>query len=196
MAGIVDLDHTGKVAIAIWEVATGQRLFTIPSDYNVEIYRMAFSPDGEHIALSRTLREPEFTHQLVTIDISTGKEMQVLSLGTSSYKVIWIVPDEVAFEYCGQTHKWNLVDGSDLTVAGATAYPAIRSDGSFAASPCFGVGISLWDYPTGREIGCLEVPVDSFGYKSLSFSPDGRLLASLSNNGSVLLWDTSGYPSP
>jgi WD40 repeat protein len=196
MAGIVDLDHTGKVAIAIWELATGKRFFTIPSDYNVEIYRMAFSPDGDHIALSRTLREPEFKHQLVTIELSTGKEIQVLSLETTSFKIIWIAPDEIAFEYCGQTHKWNLVDGSDLTVAGATGYPAIRSDGSFAASPCFGVGISLWDYPTGREIGCLEIPVDSFGYKSLSFSPDGSILASLSRDGSVLLWDTSGFSSP
>ncbi len=196
MAGIVDLDHVGKVAVAVWEVNSGKRLLTIPADWEREIHSLAFSPDGKQIAIGRVIRGAEFQHQLITMDVATGKELQKLDMETDSMKAIWLTPNQIAFEYCNKTHIWNLTDGSDREVPGTTSYPAIRADGSLAASPCFGVGISVWDFQTGGEVKCLEVLVDSFGYKSLSFNPDGRFLASLTKNGSVLLWDLGDFNSP
>ncbi len=47
--------------------------------------------------------------------------------------------------------------------------------------------IQLWDVDTGRDLGAL--PEHTWSIPSLVFSHDGKILASGSGDGTVLLWD-------
>ena len=76
---------------------------------------------------------------------------------------------------------------------------AIRDDAVFAFSPddrLFGVAsgdsIRLWETATWREIGSISTGANSFLGRvlSISFSPDGRTLATGQSDSTILLWDT------
>jgi RNA polymerase sigma factor (sigma-70 family) len=49
--------------------------------------------------------------------------------------------------------------------------------------------IDIWDTATGRELG--RFPTEHLRVEALSFSPDGRLIASCGVKGSVRLWETA-----
>ena len=55
------------------------------------------------------------------------------------------------------------------------------------------IGIWLYDAATGAEVALLSHP---FRVWSVSFSPDGALLASSSSDGTILLWDMAPYFTP
>jgi WD40 repeat protein len=79
---------------------------------------------------------------------------------------------------------------------------AFSPDGKILATSGQGRGcVDLWDVTTGRKIATLTVPGDAVPYgiadyviQSLTFSPDGRMLAAGSGSGSgsrAWLWDLS-----
>ncbi|MGH9428015.1 MAG: WD40 repeat domain-containing protein, partial [Terriglobia bacterium] len=79
------------------------------------------------------------------------------------------------------------------TLPGAGCPIVFSPDGkSFATGEENNV-VNLWDASTWREIRSMTVPsgFSDFGADRLNYSPDGRLLASISNGGDFRLWEVS-----
>lgn len=65
------LDRVGLV-LAVWEASTGEVLYRAPNDYD-DVHAFVFSPDGRRLALSKTVRDPEYREFLAILDIRPGK---------------------------------------------------------------------------------------------------------------------------
>ena len=71
------------------------------------------------------------------------------------------------------------------------------SDGEFLATAGYDGRIRLWDPSTGADLGLAHIYDDPAF--SVRFSPDGKILASASHNGEVVVtgvcpWDRVGPP--
>ena len=83
---------------------------------------------------------------------------------------------------------WNLPDGAVARLGkGGTRDIAFSSDGTILAVAT-SIGVWLYDAHTQKELALLTVP-GSGG--SVSFPPDGEMLASGSRDGTVKLWSVS-----
>jgi WD40 repeat protein len=194
IAGVVGyLDRAGLTA-AVWDPVTGELLFKASEEDNADIYALSFSPDGRRLVLTKDIGYPQYKHSLVVVEIYSGEEVQSLDSETQVFWVYWLSPDRIAFDGCDRTLIWDLAQGIQIESTLPSRSPAVRPDGKLAAFPCPGEGISIWGFPDGKEVGCLLGQSDRFGYRSLFFSPDGALLASLTDGGSLIVWDTSEFP--
>ncbi len=194
VAGLVGFVDRSGLTAAVWDSGTGELLFKAPEENHAEFNALSFSPDGERLVISKNVLYPKYTHSLAVVEIETGIEIQSLDSETQVAWVYWFGPNRIAFDGCDKTLIWDLAQGIQMATSLPSRCPAIRSDGNLAAFPCLGEGISLWGFPNGQEVGCLQGQSDKFGYRSLFFSPDGALLASLGSGGSLIVWDMSEYP--
>jgi WD40 repeat protein len=194
LAGLVgDAAHARRLTIAVWDIRTGERLLTIPESDTLEINNLSWSPDGERLVLSVTLSEDELKERLVVLELDSADEVQSLDIPCQTLKINWFAQDQIAFVCYAKTHIWDLIEGKEQESAGPTGYPEISPGGDLAVTSSAMEGIRLWDFRTGEELALLQAQSDWF--HSFTFSPDGKLLASLTDHGSVIIWDMSAFYS-
>jgi WD40 repeat protein len=160
--------------VRIMDVSTGRQLQTIPfpagpmtnASTNTAL---SFSPDGTVLASSIGFGVP-----ISLRSVSTGQEIRSLkaSLSIGVNTLAWS-PDGKRLASAHWGYKRNIAD--------PTAADVSVEDMNFA--------ISIWDVQTGAELARLPGH-SSFG-TALSFSRDGRMLASGSFDSSIKLWDVA-----
>ena len=159
------------------------------------IWRVAFSPDGDKLALTRSngwvsiwdVRSWDDSRitSLTNFTIHTGPVngvawspygTRLVSGGSDRVLRIWEAETgEFVHLLNGHTGSINCVDWSP--------------DGKIIASGSDDMSVILWDAAYGREITRLT---GHTGYiNDVRFSPDGKLLASSSRDGSIILWDVN-----
>ena len=177
--------------IRLWNATTGLYKVTLEG-HSEYVNSVTFSPDGKTLASGssdRTIR---------LWNAATGFHQQTLTEHTNSVY-------EISFIENGQTLVSKSSDGSStihLWDAATTKlketlsinnnyYVSINSDRTMLAGVYSSSRISLWDIATETEVASLIGHTSSI-YR-LTFSPDGKILASGGADRTIRLWDLSTH---
>ena len=192
--------------IALWDVASGARLFADRPAHSRSVDAVAYSPDGRLIATA------DFDGRLHVWNAATGAHAWHDSLGDgASIYELRFSGDSELLAACGEkdwhtgrpspmVNVWK--SGGELI---ATLHPDRRASGvSFSpdrsriavAHSRGRIGderVELWQLDPLRKLA--QFPRDEtrglWKYETMTFSPDGRFVFVAEQNGNVSRWDTT-----
>ncbi len=203
---LVTIDRTGS--LIVWDALSGRKIREMraaPSDAQIDV--LALAPDGIHAALGW------YDKGELGLDIWNLESAQVsaaIALDTNA-QALAFSPDSalLAVSSSGYVGIYDAATGQKVQSMGPEFYDmgsdvvyrvpdsqiralAWSPDGQTIATG--GGLVMLWDVQAG-------LPVKAFGghggyVNDLAYRPDGLVLASASNDGTILLWDTGAGPQP
>jgi WD40 repeat protein len=208
LAAIVPQNYGGDMAVRFFDTATGKSIREIDNDQ--QIFGLAFAPDGRILAVS--------TQQRIELwNADTGEEVRLFAAAQNvMYRLMTFSPDGKMIAALGNepdtVHIWETASGKERGSVhfGAAAAPvpmgrmgkmriwngnpnvngitalAFSADSRLLAVSKMDSAIHLWDLHANEELAPLT------GIRSqvsaLVFSPDGKDLIGIDNEGTHLTW--------
>ena len=179
----------------LWNVSTGKRTLTLAGANGAE----AFSPDGEELAAASGTG----ANSLYFWAADTGKPASGLGKLQGTIRDVAFSPDGklLAAEDTGAVYLWNLVAGrlketwGQSSPAFTAAVLAFSPDSKILAVPLNPGAkdqVNLWNLNANRFVTTLTNPGGS-PITSVTFSPDGKMIAISGQNGITTLLDTTAW---
>jgi WD40 repeat protein len=194
-----DVDH----AVHVWDLAKGVHLRRLDPpagamNFNAVGERLAFSPDGRLLAVMEHINTLDSGH-IVLWNLAAGKELRRFhALGALT---VALSPDGQVLATAGHEGGtlWDVATGYELSRLEAPEadiwHLAFSPDGRSLAGGCHiwkatERGVCLWETATGRLRWCGRG--HSQYVSCLCFTQEGSVLASGSQDTTILLWDVTG----
>jgi WD40 repeat protein len=186
--------------IRIWDVETGEEITSIP-DAGHNVSELAFSPDGEFLAVNNSYRDVSILDFSRLVEGSL--DMSELVEATIPTQLDVLKPLGINFSLDGNKlitslggnragiwdvdsgEKLHMLSGHESDVNSVAFHP----NGDQVATASADGTARIWDVETGESIHTLGGHTGSV--KRVVFSPDGSRLATASMDGSAKLWDAN-----
>jgi WD40 repeat protein len=193
-----------NTTVVVWDVATGQERLNLDGHTDV-VFGLEISPDGQRlatIAYDRTARLWDLTSGAAVYTLTDVYTSPLpLEVGGQMINVAFS-PDGAKLATAGGTSVkvWDAATGDELVslplvAKGSLAYTVVFSPGGnhLAVGMQFGRGSGVWDAVTGEKL--FELAGHTASVLALTYSSDGRQIATSSNDGTIRLWDAdTGQP--
>jgi WD40 repeat protein len=175
--------------VTVWNVENGEIIFRKPT---LSSNALDFSPDG-----SRLVVAAGDDGSLMQIwEVHAGQLVQVMQTSGWITSLDWNASsngEHIAVAQGGWAEVWDVETGekllqissSDAGHSWGIDQAALSPDGTILVTAA--AEIILWDIASGEKLERLEGHTEAV--TGLSFSPNGKLLASASREGVVMVWD-------
>jgi WD40 repeat protein len=200
-------DQFGK-SVAVWDMATGKVTRRLTFDH--EVHYLAFTPDGQSIAVGSAVDEQGRNGIVRFVDLASGKESRRF-IGHKAGRnhanhvdfgeAIFFTPDGrtmITVGGFGSVLRWDVPSGKKLGELNGNGWVAwgLSPDGKLLAARQEGSSanvLRLFEVATGKEVRQLRHSDEVY---SAAFSPDGKMLATASTGpdqgkrkaGTITLW--------
>jgi len=192
-------------AVRMVETSTGKELKTFNLKPGEVPWGMDLSPDGNILAVgSFNFSKPEGA--FVVWETTTAKELARIDCGKQPSDVVVFSPNSKVLvtqdykrldgnNYQTAVKAWDAATGKLLhefkDLEGHVGRPAFSPDGKLLVGGDFVEHIDFMKAETGELIDRAKLPLATRSITSLSFSRDGKMLAVVSDFGTVSIWDTA-----
>ncbi|NEQ68332.1 MAG: hypothetical protein F6J86_28865 [Symploca sp. SIO1B1] len=186
---------SGDETIKLWNIETGQEIRTLHG-HNGWVWSVSFSPDGKTFATGSKDKTVKLW------DVETSQEIRTLQGHDNSILSVSFSPDGsiLASQSSDDTIKLWKMETSNKDYYEGVFVVSFSPDGKTFAVGGWDNTIELWDAETGQRLRRLQRQEtepkfrNNLIYKdllinSVSFSPDGNILATGSSDKTIKLWD-------
>src|SRR5262249_51179563 len=142
------------------------------------VVSVSFSADGKTLATSSYGDE-----RVILWDTATWRMSKALPVGVEANVVRYSPKDSLLFVSAGADKVpalWDIEKGKPTLALGdgrSIVDAAFSPDGKYLTAVHTGSSLTTWDVKTGERLSVVKGDADRYGMKAVSFSPDGKLLA-------------------
>jgi WD40 repeat protein len=178
----------GASAVRAWDTSTGQELFRIGHEWDVN--SVAFSSDGEFLvsaAWGGTTKIIDRSGHVIRV---LQEEMTVSNdVSDARFSPDGVLVATAAATEQGTRHVriWDWERGEVVRTIEANVYSLDFDPSGSRIATAGPEGVEIWNVESGTRVSVLEG--QSGGVTDVAFSPDGSRLATSSDDGTVLLFE-------
>lgn len=173
--------------IRLWRSAAGEKHRIVQIAGYGELCPMAFSPDGQTLAVGQCSNEGE----IQLWNVASGAKQRLLSHGAPVTSLSIAGNTLAAGGLLGVVKLWDIATGKETVklhdAGGSVQGMAVSPDGRTVAGTGHARNVRLWNLATGRA----KAPLLNDGHRdAVAFSPDGNWLAT-PGFGRIWLWEVA-----